>query len=214
MNMCGSASESADGLLEKAQNGCNDAIGPLLLLYQNYLRVLATSQMDPRLRARAGPSDVVQETLLEAHRDFVSFQGRSRQQFVAWLRKILVNNLARLVEKHIVAAKRDVRREVSLLDLNRSVDRSAAGLESILAASGKSPDSEVDLHENSLRVADHIAMLPEHYRDVITMRHLQGKSFEQIAEHMQRSRGAVRMLWLRAIETLRKSLGTSEDHRP
>ncbi|HRX80773.1 MAG TPA: sigma factor, partial [Pirellulaceae bacterium] len=80
----------------------------LLQLYSNYLRLLACSQLDERLRARVSPSDIVQETLFEAHRDFDRFVGRSSGEFVGWLRTILVHNLARMVEHHLLTGKRDV----------------------------------------------------------------------------------------------------------
>jgi RNA polymerase sigma-70 factor (ECF subfamily) len=96
----------------------------LLELYANYLRVLAASNIGRRLRARVSPSDVVQETFFEAHRDFAKFNGHTEREFMAWLRRILVNNLARLVERHLQADKRDVRREVSLQAVRKSVERS------------------------------------------------------------------------------------------
>ena len=72
------------------------------------------AQLDDRLRARVSSSDVVQETFYEAHRDFPAFRGATPEEFLGWLRRILLNNLLRAVEQHVTAAKRDVRREVSI----------------------------------------------------------------------------------------------------
>ncbi len=197
---------SAESLLREAKAGTPDCLGALLQLYGNYLKVLAAGQLDRRLSARIGPSDIVQETLLEAHRDFAAFRGTTRQEFLAWLRKILVNNLSRTAERHLHAAKRDVRREVAIPVLTEALNRSAGRLEAVLADSATSPSSNFDRQENALIVADQLAELPRDYREVLTMRHLQGMSFDEIAECLNRSPGAARMLWLRAVEALRKGL--------
>jgi RNA polymerase sigma-70 factor, ECF subfamily len=82
-------------LLDRARSDAGQSLGQLLELYRNYLKMLALTQMDRQLQVRCSPSDVVQETFLEAHRDFGQFQGQGEGQFLAWLRRILVNNLAR-----------------------------------------------------------------------------------------------------------------------
>ena len=104
-----SASQTTTGrLLDAAREGKEECLGRLLQLYCNYLKLMAMAQLDQKLRARMSPSDVVQETLFEAHRDFAQFRGSSEAEFLAWLRRILVNNLARVVERHVLAEKRDV----------------------------------------------------------------------------------------------------------
>ena len=102
---------SAEQLLVRARAGASDCLGRLLQYYANYLKLLAATHIDQRLQARCSPSDVLQETYCEAHRDFKTFHGDSEAEFLAWLRTILANNMAREVEKHILTAKRDVRRE-------------------------------------------------------------------------------------------------------
>ena len=53
-------------------------------------------------------------------------------------------------------------------------------------------------------MADRMARLPAHYRDVIVLRNLEGLSFDEVASRMGRTPGAVRLLWLRALEKLRQ----------
>ena len=105
---------SIEDLITAARRGQEECLGQLLQTNANYLRVLAAMQMDGKLRARVSDSDVVQETFYEAHRDFRQFRRISEREFVAWLRRILINNLARLVEKNVLADKRDVRREIRI----------------------------------------------------------------------------------------------------
>lgn len=193
-------------LLASARAGSGDSLGRLLSLYANYLKLIAGTQMDPRLRARVTPSDVVQDTFFEAHRDFAKFRGASPAEFIGWVRRILVNNVHRVVEQHLHADKRDLRREVSLEELGRRIDRSTANLDTLLAVRGDSPSTCAARHEQELLLADALAELAPDHRTVIELRHLQGLPFEDVAARMERSSGAVRMLWIRALQSLREKL--------
>ena len=191
-------------LLAAAQAGTAGSLSRLLQLYSNYLRLLAGAQLDNRLQARVSPSDIVQETLLEAHRDFGRFGGRSSGEFTGWLRRILINNLASAVEHHLVAEKRDARREVSLDEIGATVDRSATCLLAFLQDDMTSPSSQIEKHEQLLALAEVLTSMAPNYRQVIVMRHVEGRPFKEIAESLGRSPGATRMLWLRAVEQLRQ----------
>jgi RNA polymerase sigma-70 factor, ECF subfamily len=86
-------------VLQKAKSGDQESVGELLGVYRDYLLGIAVARLDPRIRARCNPSDVVQETMLEAYRDFHQFRGGLEREFLAWIRQILANNLARMVER-------------------------------------------------------------------------------------------------------------------
>jgi RNA polymerase sigma-70 factor (ECF subfamily) len=208
--MTSHAQSEIDKLFASAREGSTSCLGRLLTLYSNYLKLLIAAQLDDRLRVRVSPSDVVQETFFEAHRDFHQFRGQSTGEFVAWLRKILVNNLLRVVEQHLLAEKRDVRREVSLEQLGRRLEQSTARLESLLAEPGDSPSGYAQRNEQEIMLADALAELPGDYRQVILLRHVEGLPFDEVARRMDRSSGAVRMLWLRALERLRKTFPERE----
>lgn len=197
---------STEDLLYQARAGSVESLGRLLQLYTNYLKLLVLAQLQRNLRVRVSPSDVVQETFFEAHRDFGQFRGQSTGEFVAWLRRILVNNLCRVVEQHVIAEKRDVRREVSLERLATAMEQSTARLEAVLPDPGSSPSAGVHRRELELVLADQLADLPTDYRDVIVLRHIEALPFEEVGRRMERSSGAVRMLWLRAIKMLRERL--------
>lgn len=204
--MCGIEQSDPLELLAAARRDSDDSLGRLLSIYVNYLKLMATTQIDERLKARISPSDVVQESLLEAHRDFPQFRGQTEPELMAWLRKILANNLARLIEKHVLAQKRDVRREVSIQRIGAALERSTARLGAVLVDGGASPSAAAQRRESSVILADELAALSPQHRQVIILRHVEGLSFSEVAGRMERSEGAVRMLWLRAIEQLRRSL--------
>ena len=198
--------EDRQRLFASAKAGVGESVGMLLKLYCQHLQILAQTQLDGRLRTRVSPSDVVQETLLEAHRGFPQFRGQTEAEFLAWLRRILANNLARAFECHVLAEKRDVYREVSIRDIGTSLERSAARIQDLFVDQGASPSSQADQRERLLAVSAALAKLPDDYRDVIVLRHLEGLSFNTISERLQRSASACRMLWLRAIQQLRNAL--------
>jgi RNA polymerase sigma-70 factor (ECF subfamily) len=195
--------ELPEVLLARARAGDADTLGRLLELYRNYLRLLASTQMGPALRARLEPSDLVQEALLEAHRDFTAFAGGSERELLVWLRRILVRNLLDAA-KHHQAQTRDYHRQESLEAL---MEQSSNALGLTLAAQGPSPSSQVARREQAVILADALERLPPDYREVIVLRNLQHLPFEEVAERMGRKSGAVRMLWARALEKLSQEMG-------
>jgi RNA polymerase sigma-70 factor (ECF subfamily) len=147
-------------------------------------------------------SDLVQETLLEAHRDFKQFIGGTEKELVAWLRQILVRNLTDQLRRHR-ARGRDWRKQESLEVL---LDRSCQQLERALATGISTPSAQASRREQAVLLADGLGHLPPDYREVIILRNLEHLPFEEIAERMARSTGAARMLWTRALEKLGRIL--------
>jgi RNA polymerase sigma-70 factor (ECF subfamily) len=191
-------------LLEQARLGDAEAIGRVLQLYRNYLTILATTQMNRRLRRRVSPSDLVQDAMLAAYGDFAKFRGGSERELLAWLRQILINCLHHVIETHMRAKMRDMRREISVEQVSATLDRSACNFAQMLADRGPSPSAPLQQRERAVALADQLARLPPKYRDVIVLRNLQGLSFDEVADRMDRKPGTVRMLWLRAIEKFKQ----------
>jgi len=200
------AQSEIDKLFTSARQGSGTCLGRLLALYTNYLKLLVAAQLDQRLRGRVSPSDIVQDAFFEAHRDFDQFRGQSTAEFAAWLRRIAVNNILRVVEQHVLAEKRDVRREVSLEEIGRRLEQSTVRLESLLAEHSDSPSGCAVRREHELLLADALAELPADYREIIVLRHIEGLPFDDVARRMARSPGAARMLWLRALKSLREAM--------
>jgi RNA polymerase sigma-70 factor (ECF subfamily) len=173
--------------------------------FRKYLRVLARVQLDPRLRGKLDPSDIVQQTLLEAH------QARDKcpsdpAEKGAWLRKILAHNLANAV-RDLGRAKRDVRRERSL---EAAIEESSARLEAWLAAEQSSPSGQVERNEQLLRLAEALDQLPADQQEAVVLHHLKGQSLFEVARHFGRSPGAVAGLLHRGLRKLQELLGDLE----
>ncbi len=199
-------------LLTRARRGETESLGRLLQWYANYLSILASTQLDRRLRRRVNPSDVVQETMLAAHRDFSDFRGTSQGELLSWLRSILIHTLHRTFDQHIKVAKRDVRREVSIDEISYRLEESVHTLATALPSAGESPSAPMQARERAVELANQLNVLRPHYRDVIVLRVLQGLDFATIGVQMDRSEGAVRMLFLRALEAFKTHEGDIRGH--
>jgi RNA polymerase sigma-70 factor (ECF subfamily) len=173
--------------------GCNG-----LEKYRDVLRLMARVQLDPRIQARVDPSDIVQETLLNAHAHRDQFRGTTERERVAWLRAILANHLAGAVRKY---SRQHVALERSL---QNGLEESSARLEAWLAADGSSPSEQATRQEQLVRLAAALAQLPDDQRTAVEMRHLQGYGVSAIGEIMGRSRSAVAGLLRRGLVKLRE----------
>jgi RNA polymerase sigma-70 factor (ECF subfamily) len=172
----------------------------LLESYRNYLRLLAQSGIGERLQGKADPSDLVQEALLKAHQHFAHFRGRTEAELTAWLRQILARNLADLVRRYRVVEARQVARERSLEEL---IDQSSEALGRLVTADGSSPSAAAQRRELSVVLADALAELSADHRDVLVLRSIEEREWDEVARRMGRSQGAVRLLWARALKRLR-----------
>ena len=167
--------------------------------YRDYLRLLARTQLSPRLRTKLDASDAAQQTLLQAHEARAQFRGTTEAERLAWLRAILANVLAAAARSYETAA-RDLSREHSLeVELGLSSSR----LGCLLAADQTSPSQRAVRGEDVLRLAAALARLPEDQRRVVELHHLKGLTIAEVAGQMERTRPAVVGLLFRGLRTLR-----------
>jgi RNA polymerase sigma-70 factor (ECF subfamily) len=190
----------AEELLRRARAGETDARGRLLEGYRSYLTLLARVQLGRHLQSKVDPSDVVQEAFLEAHRDFDQFQGQTGAELRAWLRRVLVRNLADQI-RHYRTQRRDFRLEQQLA---AELDRSSEALERGLLAPDSSPSARAVRREEGLSLSEALERLPAHYRDILLLRHFQGLSFPEIAR--RKTVDSVKKMWLRGLAQLRRAL--------
>jgi RNA polymerase sigma-70 factor (ECF subfamily) len=193
-----------DELLQLAQGGQRQALGPLLELYRNYLGVLARVEIGRRLQGKIDDSDLIQDTFLEAHRHFDRFRGSTEAELMAWLRQILASRLGKVARHYFGTRRRDPRLEQELVV---GIDQSSQALGGGLVARGSSPSQQAERREQAVLLADALQRLPEHYREVIILSHLEGLSFPEVARRMGRSLDSVKNLWARALGRLRRSMG-------
>jgi RNA polymerase sigma-70 factor, ECF subfamily len=195
-------SSGVPALLAAYRAGNREAGNHLLGRFVPWLKLLARLQWESRFRAKWDPSDVVQQTLIEAVNAFPRFRGTSEPEFVAWLRQILAHALAHEVRRYAGTQKRDVDVEVSF---DAQLSQTSERLGDRLAASDTLPGQRMDRREREVLLAAALERLPEDYREVIVLRHFEGLSHEAVAERLGRQSGAVRMLWVRALARLRQA---------
>ena len=187
-----------------ARDGESNALGRLIGHYRNYVRLVAATCLDAELRSKMDASDVAQETLLKVHQNFGQFHGATEGEFVAWIRRILANQLTDFRRRRVLSKGREAARERSLDDV---VDSSSMALERLVAASTSSPSERAQRREQGVILADALAALDDDDRDVITLRNLKELPWADVASRMGRSSDAVRMLWTRALRRLGERMG-------
>jgi RNA polymerase sigma-70 factor (ECF subfamily) len=171
--------------------------------YRDYLRLLAMQQLDRRLHSKLDPSDVVQQTLLQAHRTMSQFRGQTNSELTAWLRAILANELAGAIRKFVTREKHNVGLERSL---EARLDESSSRLASLLAADQPSPSQQAMKHEQLLGLSGALAGLPDDQRTALELKYLHGCSVAAVAEQMERSRASVTGLLRRGLKKIREQM--------
>jgi RNA polymerase sigma-70 factor, ECF subfamily len=192
-----------DQLLQRARAGDVPILGKLLELYRAYLVVLARVQIGRRLQGKVDAADLVQDAFLGAHRDFAQFRGTTEPEFRAWLRQILASLLANLVRHYQGTQRRDVRLERQLAV---ELEQSSQALDRGLADRQSSPSQQAVRREQSLLLAEALGRLPEDWRELLILRHLEGLTFPEVARRLGRTVDSVKKQWPRALAGLRRML--------
>jgi RNA polymerase sigma-70 factor (ECF subfamily) len=174
--------------------------------YREYLGRLARLRLNTRLKGKVDLSGVVQQTMVEAYQALDMTQDWNTDQWLAWLRRILANNLADEIRK-LGRHKRDVGRERSL---EAALEESASRLNAFLAADQSSPSQRTVRHEQAVQLGKALAQLPETQREALFLQHWQGCSLNEIAQQMEKTPAAVAGLIKRALKQLRTHLEERE----
>jgi RNA polymerase sigma-70 factor (ECF subfamily) len=173
--------------------------------FRSYLRLLAAMQLGQNLRSKLDPSDIVQQTLLQAHRALGDFRGTTDAEMAAWLRQILVHNLAHAL-RDFGRDKRDIHRERSL---QAAVDASSARIEAGLPSDQSSPSQQAQRKERFLELCNALEQLPAAQREAVQLHYWQGCTLAEIAERLDRTPAAVAGLLKRGMRKLRELMGES-----
>lgn len=185
-----------------ARQGDESARNHLFAAGRSFAAIIARVQLHRRLKTKVDPSDLVQQSLLEAHRGFDDFQGQTPHDWLAWLKQIVTRNALDADKHYRGAACRDLRREQPQMASGDS--NGTAHCSPIDPA--PTPSQFLSGCERELRLAEALEQLPNDYRQVILLRNVERLTFDQVASQMNRSRGACQMLWMRAVDQLRTRL--------
>jgi len=199
---------SEDQLVELAATGDVSAVKALLEQHRERLIHMVTIRMDPRVAKRVDASDVVQDSLLEAHEKLEEYAKKRPLPFYPWLRQIAWQRLMHTHECHIYRKKRSVVRE-QIASLTLSND-SVVGLAEHLVDGGTSPSGGAMREELQRRVRAALDELSPRDGEVLVMRYLEHMSVSEISATLQISENAVRMRQLRALQKMRRTLSSDD----
>lgn len=187
--------------LRAARQGDPRALAALLESARAYLLVVARGAIDPLLQAKASGNDLVQEAFLETLRIFERFTGNTEEEFLAWIREIVLNKGKDFRRRFRGAQSRQVNREQSLGSLTWLDEPRGP-----IPGTDLSPSSQAQVNEEERVVARALARLPDHYQQVIRLRTWEKLTFAEVGSRLGRTEDAVRMLWARAIDRLGQEL--------
>jgi RNA polymerase sigma-70 factor (ECF subfamily) len=183
-----------------AREGSQQALAWLLEKCRPYLLLIANEELESRLRPKVGPSDLVQDSLIEAQRDFTQFRGDQGEDLMAWLRCILLHNLADARRHYQGTAKRRIGSE-QLLD-----DSGAEAVREQLVSPDTPPIERAATLEQTAALDRALERLPADYQQVIVLRYQESRSFAEIGAALGKSEEAAKKLWLRAVRRLKAEI--------
>ena len=195
--------ESISMLMPKAKTGDDLAQNEICRQVRNYLLMMAERELDPAIRRKVNPSDVVQMTMTRMIGGIDDFRGKSSREFYGWLNQILRNEI-RATRRNLQRDKRDIRRENEMLD--RSGIRKPEKPDPLLT-----PSSEAIRKETIEKFERILTLLPDDYATVIRLRSLDELPFKDVAEKMERTTASVTNLWYRAIVKFQEEFSKLED---
>ncbi len=195
---------AVSALICRARDGDEDARSELLEKYRAYLLLMAQRAVGNKLQRRIDQSDIVQQTCTEAWQDMDGFRGSTEPEFSAWVCQILRRNVANVVREQR-AAKRD---------MNRECEPARDGSASVVwfDAPGKeaTASQRVVKGEMALQLANVLDSLPDGQREAVRMRHIEGLSLAEIAEHLDKTTVAAAGLIKRGLQALRAAMSESD----
>src|SRR4029077_15822352 len=171
------------------------------------LRRVVAFRLDPRLRGRVDPSDVLPEAYLEAWRALRSYLDRPEIPFFLWLRGIAGNKLRELHRHHLGAQRRDPRREVSIYGGALSESTTAALAAQLLGTLTRASEEAVRA-EIRLRLQEALNAMDGLDREVLALRHFEQLSPSETARVLGIKEKAAGMRYVRALRRLREILNS------
>lgn len=195
-------------LIRCVAKGDDSAINRLLEANRDRLTRFIKTRMDARVSARFDPSDVVQDTLMQAHVRLDEYLAQAEVPFYVWLRFLAWQRLTQLYRQHLGAEKRSVTREEHR---HSSDEVSQRMFVERLAANMTGPVAHAVREETRRRVRGALQLLRPHDREILELRYLEQLNTQKIAHLLNISEGAVSTRHFRAIQRLQELVEYSED---
>ena len=200
MSDLGHDNSKTEELLARAAKGDHSAYDTLFSQHRETLVRFIHSRMDQRLQQRFDASDVIQETHLESLQRIADFVERKPMPFALWIRRTALERFLKMRRRHVEAQRRSVTRE------NVQPDLSTFTLANQLRSTDATPSENVQNAEEQTKLTNAIQRLPDHDREVLLLRNVDGFSFAEIAALLEIESATARKRYGRALIKLQKAL--------
>lgn len=198
MNEAQPDSDATRKLLDRVRSSERDALDEILRRERSGLRAFVNRFLDPRLRSRVDPSDVVQDTQLEIMRRMDDYLDRRPMPFHLWTRKQAFERMSRLRRDHVTRRRRSVNREVAW------PDRSSLVIAGPLVRPGSTPGSRAEARELARRVGQVVAQMADADREILLLRHGEDLPYAEIGCLLDIDASAARKRYGRAMIRLQR----------
>jgi len=195
---------ASEDLESRARRGDGTALAPLFETFRPRLVRMVTLRLDPSLKRRVDPADVLQEAWLEVARRFPRWVEEAKLPFHVWLRLVAGQTLAQVHRRHLAAHMRDALREAPSLESRVSVSTASAA--DAFVASATSPTQAVAREEVRTRVLAALEGLDDVDREILALRHFEGLSNEEAAAELSIEPAAASKRFTRALLRLKPAL--------
>ncbi len=192
--------------LQRLTAGDRSALAELFREFRPTLRRLVELRLVGPLTRRVDPSDVLQETYLDASQKLTAYLSHPRVSLFVWLRGLTLDRLAKVQRRHVGTKGRAVSCELRL------PEASSLSLGRNLLAAGPTPSRIVEQDELRRQVTGALQQLGDRDREVLVMRHFEGMTNVQVAEALGLSDSAASMRYGRALKRLKEILTARLDH--
>ena len=173
--------------------------------HRDRLKRMLQFRMDPRLRSRTDVSDILQESYIEAYRRLEHFDDQESMSFYVWLRHVTIQRLIDLHRRHLMADKRSVRQEVSMV--KGSLSATSSGVIARQFVDQMVSPSQVAIRDEMVsQIEETLENLDEIDREILVLRHFEELRNGEVAEVLGISEAAASNRYVRALSRLRNEL--------
>ena len=182
---------------EPTQFADENSLHELIAANRPMLRQIVAARISDRLAGRVDPSDVIQETLIEAHRRIGDYLDNPNVPFISWLAALAEQNALLAHRKHFNVQKRSVKREQRLDDSSHPND-----LQRIAYSDVTDPGKRVERSEDKELLYKALGKLNPLSQRIVRLRYLEGRKLSEIAHELEMSVDAVAKRAIRSLERL------------
>lgn len=199
--------ESIDALVNRVLHGDREALAAVFAVHRDRLWRIVHFRLDPRMRGRVDPDDVLQEVYLNAERRIQHVIEDAPDGLFVWFRMLVAQTLAEIHRRHLGTQRRDPMREQSLSGGGGySADATSFSISSHLFGHLTSPSQAALRKELSEQLDFALSSMEDLDREVLALRHFEELSNRETAQALGLTEQAASARYVRALTRLQHIL--------